>query len=850
MGGDVARTAHAIFVGALDLRGGAQEEYVRSKCDAGSEIEAEVRQLLAAVDRTATFLERSVIEDFSVDVARGATRTPRISGFDIQDTIGVGGMATVYRAEQHAPRRTVAIKVMHAHLSETSARERFLLETEVLATLSHSGIAQIFEAGTFHESPGVSIPYFTMELVENARPITTFASNEGLSIRERLALFFRVCEAVSHGHEAGVIHRDIKPSNVLVGEDGELRIIDFGIARTLHSSGPRLTEDTDRSRLIGTLNYMSPEQCSGEGRIDTRSDVFALGVLLYELITHALPHDLTSTPLPEAVRRKMRPAPRPSSIEPGARGDLEAIVLTAIENEPARRYASAAALNADIKRLLEHRPIEARRQTALYQLRRFAKRHRPVVIAAACFAILLVAGIVATSRMAYIASSARDAESQRAAQLAKVVDFQRSQLRNVDVAGVAERLESELRADFVEAGATQEQIGTLDDLDFVSLALFTIDESLIRGGLDTINQEFADDPVLRASMLQALADTTSRLGLPLRSEPMLREALAIRRAELGKDHLDTLVSMHSMGSLLRQLGRYHESRDLLEETYETRLRLLGVDHVDTLRTAQELAGVLYRLAENTRALELWEQTLKYSRIVLGPSHPETLTVLNNIGIARAETGDDAGAEKVWLELLKLQKGPTSTGDRQHLSAAHNLAVLWQSSGQFDRANAALESQLQELRASLGDDHPSTLNCISTLASGYGYAGDTERAALLFDECVERRTRVLGPHHPDTLRTRANRADFRAKTGATEGPIAELRNVLEVQIGALGAEHPHTLHTKRQLASALLKSGSYDEAEEHALTLLDLDPEHSYQRQADKALLDQIREMRDTDSAQQ
>jgi len=285
----------------------------------------------------------------------------RIGQYRIQRAIASGGMGTVYEALQETPRRTVAVKVIRAGIASRSALRRFEYESQLLARLRHNGIAQVYEAGT-HRDGEVTVPYFAMEYIVGARPITDYVVQAGLSTRERLKLFAEVCEAVHHGHQKGIIHRDLKPSNILVDSSGQVKIIDFGVARATDSDLAVTAFETEAGQLIGTLQYMSPEQCAADPNdIDTRSDVYALGVVLFEMLGGRPPYDIKGTAIHEATRIvSEQPPTRLSTIDRTLSGDVETIVLKTLEKDRDRRYQSASALVADIERYLNNEPISAR----------------------------------------------------------------------------------------------------------------------------------------------------------------------------------------------------------------------------------------------------------------------------------------------------------------------------------------------------------------------------------------------------------------------------------------------------------------------------------------------------------
>lgn len=336
-----------------------------------------------------------------------------IGHYRVRRKIASGGMGTVYEAVQEAPRRTVALKVMKPGIASRSALRRFEYESQILARLRHPGIAQVFEAGTHDDGAG-AVPYFAMEYIPNAKPITGYAVSRRLSTRDRLRLFAQVCDAVYHGHQKGVIHRDLKPGNILIDSSGQPKVIDFGVARATDSDLAVTTLQTDVGQLIGTLQYMSPEQCDADPHdLDMRSDVYALGVVLYELVCEQLPYDISRAALYEAARviRESTP-PRLSSFNRTLRGDIETITLKALEKDRNRRYRSAAEFGEDIHRYLQNVPIIARPPSIAYQFRTFARRNRALFTGAAAVLLVLIGGLVGMSALYVRAERARDAEAR------------------------------------------------------------------------------------------------------------------------------------------------------------------------------------------------------------------------------------------------------------------------------------------------------------------------------------------------------------------------------------------------------------------------------------------------------
>ncbi|MCH7799304.1 MAG: protein kinase [Planctomycetes bacterium] len=387
----MASDQERLFAEAAKLPPHERSEFLAQACTEGH-VRAEVEALLAQHDVAGT-TEPCIVA--------GELRRKRVGHFRLKHVLGSGGMGTVYLAVQDEPRRDVALKLMKHGIASRSALRRFKFEAQLLARLRHPGIAQIYESGTHDDGSG-GVPYFAIEYIPGALPLTTYAKERKLDIGERLDLFTEVCDAVAHGHQKGIIHRDLKPDNILVDSRGRPRIIDFGVARATDSDLAVTTLQTDLHQIIGTLQYMSPEQCGNDALdIDTSSDVYALGVVLYELLCDQLPYDISSSLLPAAVEtiRTQEPA-RPSTINRALKGDLETIVLKALNKGRDRRYRTAADFGDDIRRYLNDEAIVARPPSLAYLLRLLARRHRGVFAGVATAAAALV---LATAASTYFA---------------------------------------------------------------------------------------------------------------------------------------------------------------------------------------------------------------------------------------------------------------------------------------------------------------------------------------------------------------------------------------------------------------------------------------------------------------
>lgn len=427
---DRAARVRELFDAASDMDASRRAAYLGAQCGDDLSLRREVEELLRFAGPDDSFLKAPVIAA-SISSSHDSLIGQKLGAYAIKNLIAGGGMGSVYLAEQDTPRRTVALKVMTMGFWSESARRRFYHESQILGRFQHPHIAQVFEAGVLapvkavgesDDTPSRPIPFFAMEYVPDALPITTHADRHGCDIEERLRLFLQACDAVAYGHRRGVIHRDLKPANILVGSDDSqitgresrafVKLIDFGVARCTDSDVAATTMHTDAGQLIGTLAYMSPEQCDGDAlNIDTRADVYALGVVLYELVCGQLPYDVSRTSIASAARTICESSPKPLNEAIKARRriagrptrNIEAIILRTLEKNPAKRYDGAADLARDIRRWLNHEPIDARPLTLWNRALRWTIRHPVLSTTASCLAvvILVAAGTIISARAFY-----------------------------------------------------------------------------------------------------------------------------------------------------------------------------------------------------------------------------------------------------------------------------------------------------------------------------------------------------------------------------------------------------------------------------------------------------------------
>lgn len=805
----LALRSHQMLMRAMERDAGERRAFVREACGGDGELLARVLKLLDAADRATSFLGTPALGSNAVVPGVGLPTPDAVGHYLVVGVLGSGGMATVYEALQEDPARRVALKVLHRTVEDNAAYQRFRFEAEALAKLRHPHVAQIYEAGAAPLGDCSPSPFFAMELVEEALPITRYVAERGLAMRERLELFVSVCEAVHHGHQHGVIHRDIKPANVLVGGDGVPKVIDFGIAMAAGGDGRALTTGIDRGQLIGSLNSMSPEQCGEGGDIDTRADVYALGVLLYEMVAGVPPHDLGGLSVPQAIRTIVEvDAPRPSTHEPAARGDLDAIIGKAMRRDRRERYPGAASLAADVRRYLEHKPVEARPASLPLVMRRFARRSPALAGTMAAAVALLVAGVVVSTLLALDANAARREAEARERSLERVVGYQESLLATIDVAKIGD----DMRAGLVGAvgakgGDAAERLeSAISGVNFTTLALHAIDHAVLQPSHEAINDRFADDPALRSRLLLRLGVTMYALGLPASTEPVLRESLAIRREVYGDEHEETLRCLNALGLSLNALGRYAEAKGVMLEGYARSVRVLGRDDESTMRLGVSLGLVHRALGELDEAEAVWRAVYEDQKRVQGEEHDETLRTLNNLAVLYGTRGELGKAAEQFAALLELRRRRFGPDSPETISLASNLGIILRNKGDFERSGELLVEAYAIASRNLGDEHPITLRVLHARAESARLAHDVEGAYELIGRVVDARTGAQGEDHPDTLLARRLLCEIVLERGE---PRAGLDGIGEVVAGleaSLGAGHPLTHETRLIHAQMLLAAG--------------------------------------------
>ena len=753
-----------LFDAALDLPAPERPSFLASACPDNPSLLEQVTQLLATHERAANFL------------APSDTAPTAIGPYKIQRVLGEGGMGTVYLATQSEPiRRDVALKIIKPGMGSKAVIARFDSERRALALMDHPNIAQVLDAGATPQG----LPFFVMEFVDGL-PLTTYAERNHLTTRQRIELFIPVCQAIHHAHQKGIIHRDIKPSNVLVKtvEDHPIpKVIDFGLAKALD---PDLTGHsllTHAGIILGTLQYMSPEQAApGHADIDIRADVYSLGALLYELLTGTPPLD-TGELARENVQSLLERIRDHEPIAPSLRNraslldrELDWIPLKALEKERTRRYESVNGMVRDLERYLAGEAVEAAPPSNAYRVRKFVRRHRlPFAFGAAAVLVLIVAVIVSVSQ----AIRARQAEQVASA----VNDF----------------LRTPVLAQADPRNQARPNVSPDPNLS-------------VRTALDraakNVEGKFPNQPLVEAAIRETIANAYYGVAVFAPAQQQVERAIALRKTNQGENHRDTLKSRRLFASLVSIQGHYADAEKLYTQLLADHRRHLGPNDPDTILAMTSLAQAHRLMAKLDPCIALLREALSAATRVLGPDHPDTLEIMSSLASASIEHGSPEDAEQLGLKVIEGRRRTLGEEHPDTLRAMTSMGFI------YSRLRRPTEEEFWERRVLAiqrrvnGVAHPDTLITMYNLAITLSNRGEYKESLALLLENRAARSKVYPPGHPRTLRLLTALAGAYANAGQPDQQIKLLEEALAGQSKALGPTHPDTLISMRILAGAI------------------------------------------------
>jgi eukaryotic-like serine/threonine-protein kinase len=841
-------------------------------CAGQPQLRASVEALIAASESSTDFLEQPLVTRSDAELhSTLASEGPGslVGPYRLIKQIGEGGFGIVFLAEQEHPiRRQVAVKTIKPGMDTRQVIARFEGERQALALMEHPHIARILDGGVTPSGK----PYFVMELVLGV-PITEYCDKQRLTPRERLAMFIPICRAIQHAHQKGIIHRDLKPSNILIADQDGVsvpKVIDFGVAKALGEPISETVATTGLGRIIGTLEYMSPEQAEFRATdIDTRADIYSLGVMLYELLTGTTPvikerlHSAAVTELLRVIREEDPPCPssrltdskdmiasvsaqrklEPAGLTKAIRGELDWIVMKCLEKDRNRRYETANGLVRDIERYLNDEPVEAGPPSAIYKLRKFAKKHRRLLGVAGAFTAFLGMAAVLAALLAVRASRAeRSATLERDRALAETK-------RADGEASIARAVNEFLQQDLLSQADLR-----LQPADAAKKKDLTIRELLERASRN-IEGRFQGQALTEAAIRSTLGNAYRAIGEYTEAQRHLERSQQLREMNLPPDHPELWESLHDLGLLDSDRGQYIEAERHLLAAMEGFRKSLGETHRDMRRSmaslaifyqkigkfddsdqlykkllAEEQPGVESDLHETVRRLtgyallqqarghyaeadQFFHQALEMSQSKLGSDHPDSLTIQSNLGILYRLQGKNAEAERIYRRVLDASIRLLGEEHPDTLTSMTNLAAVYMAISRYGEAEQLFLSALDISQRVLGSDHADTLAVMNNLGVLYRALARYDEAEDMHRKALEGRRRILGDRHIDTLASINNLAAVCLSSGQPNKAQPLFEEAWQTSREALGAEHPQTLGSMISLAVLYLDQGRISEAEE-------------------------------------
>jgi eukaryotic-like serine/threonine-protein kinase len=757
----------------LDAEPNQWESILDRTCTGNEELRHKVKKYLRHYTHLDTFLQKpldnrlisriSDDESFSADWIEAFNRIGR---YRIIREIAHGGMGRVFLAERADGEYTqqVALKLLHSGLDSETMQRRFRTERQILASLNHPNIARLFDGGVIESESvwGTRLPYLVMEYFEGSS-IREYCEKKNLSVNERLQLFLKAAEAVQHAHRNLVVHCDIKPSNILVNEEGDLKLVDFGISRLMSGDGDTGTEHlTHTTQHWRTPEYAAPEQIKGE-RATTAVDVYQLGVLLYELLTGELPFKGTEENIRELERAILETDPVKPSLAVQSdrlrkmfRGDLDAIILKALRKEPESRYESTSFLIDDIKRYLSAQPVTARHGNLTYRTGKFVSRHRWGMVAASCVCLAITLGFIGIIWQSRVAEKERDIARLEAAKAQAAQDY---------LVGLFEA------ADPVR---TQGEPVSVNEI--------------IERGIDRLGEDLAAQPEIHIEMLKVLGRIKQMLGDFRLSTELLEQALIKTRELRGEDHPDVATVAVLLGDAARWNGELDRAETLLRQALTIRRRNNEEDRIETAKNIDRLARVLEMRGTFEEAEELYREALSIREELFGEHSDAVSATLNNLGWLLHQMGKKEDAEEALRKSLMIREQIIEIPHPAIASIQNNLAVVLRTKGNYDEALYFFQKALEQERKLHGDDHPRVTTALSNLSEIHLDLAQYDEAAIQYRRILENNRRQLGPTHVYVAFALGHLSMALIENGQGTEAVPLIEEALDIFRNTVGEEH--------------------------------------------------------------
>ena len=805
-----------VFLDALERAPTDVAPFLDEATRGDADLRAEVEAMLAAHAKDDGLEIESMLSDVS-----GAPPLARVGVFRLVERVGHGGMGEVFRGERDDGQfqQTVAIKLVRAGLVTPEMTRRFRAERQILARLEHPNIARLLDGGITEQGH----PYLVMEYVPG-RTITEHTRGEALGLEARLALFVTVCRAVQYAHQNLVVHRDLKPSNILVGPRGDVKLLDFGVAKMLAAddSAPEATAKTGFEMM--TPEYASPEQVRGES-ITTATDVYALGLLLYELLTGQRAQERGSSLLEmERVVCETDAAP-PSDVAPYAlrkrlRGDLDVIVATSLRKEPARRYATSELLAADVERYLRGMPIVARSDTFAYRAGKFWQRHRVAVGAAVAVVVSLVAGLVLAVAGMMRAHRAEELAVVEAATSARIADFLVDMFRHSDPGtavgdAVTARQLLDEGARGIDGLADQPVVqarllATMADA-YNGLGLFDASLELSRRELAVQRAQFGDRSPEAGRALTRVSGVHAKQGDYPRARDVALEALAILEASLPEDHPDVAGARNQLAIAHGHLGENSEAASLLERALAIRERTEGAESIQLTGMLNNLAIIHWQMGDLDESRVLYERVLRIQEREYAPEHVSIAHTLNNLALVRNAVKDYAGARDLHERALAIREGALEPDHPDVGESLNNLGTTLLALEDYERAQGVFERALGIREKALGPEHSYVATTLYNVGTAVLSRGGGETSRPFFERALDTFERALGPDHAMVAYPVLSLAELDERAGDMAAAERGLRRAIAIRVARLGETHPDYAKACGLLADFLVDRGRPEEA---------------------------------------